>query len=284
MGPIAQQASVNQVGQTWAASGVIVAVDDLGLMLALTDGSQIYVELGPPAYWQAQGVSLNAGMPIRIEGFFNGEQYHARLVVTASGAQIQLRTETGQPLWSGGAGASGGAGEQAGGGTGQAQVPAEDWIDLEGVITAVTRNGLTLRTSAGETLALNFGRSDFREAQAVTFNVGDAVTARGFWEGAQFQAGQLINNTTGERLLLRDPNGRPLWGGPGRAGNTGSASGQGYPASDAGNATGGGWQGGADTGGVNAAGAGGQGRSTSDAGNAASGNTGTRGRGYRGGR
>jgi hypothetical protein len=33
----------------------------------------------------------------------------------------------------------------------------------------------------------------------------------------------VTNTTTGERLLLRDPNGRPLWGGPGRQGGRSAA-------------------------------------------------------------
>jgi hypothetical protein len=43
------------------------------------------------------------------------------------------------------------------------------------------------------------------------------VTVLGFSsEGEGFQAGQVNNDTTGEVLMLRDPNGRPLWAGQGQ--------------------------------------------------------------------
>ncbi|MEI2776458.1 MAG: hypothetical protein V9G19_10900 [Tetrasphaera sp.] len=137
---------------------------------------------------------------------------------------LALRSATGQPLWSGGA-SSGAAGTDAsathggqGGATGQVQVAPEDWETLAATVVAVNRNGLTIETAAGEVLALTFGNARFWQEQAVQFTAGDAVEVKGFWQDGQFQTGQVTNTTTGERLLLRDPNGRPLWGGPGRQG------------------------------------------------------------------
>ena len=50
---------------------------------------------------------------------------------------------------------------------------------------------------------------------------GDTVTVLGFDENGNFQAGQITNESTGEILLLRDPNGRPLWAGRGQGGGQG---------------------------------------------------------------
>lgn len=239
-GPVLAQQSVDQVGTAWIGSGNIVALTDFGLTLGLADGTQVYIELGPPTFWQAQGVALGVGDVISVQGFFNGEQYHAQIVTNASGAQMALRNATGQPLWSGGAaqsGATGAAGASAGaqanaqtgaqagaGGVGQVQVAAEDWVSLDGTVTAVNQNGLTIQTATGEALTLQFGRADFWQSQAVTFAAGDAVQVRGFWQADQFQTGQVTKLATGERLLLRDPNGRPLWGGPGRTGAAGTGT------------------------------------------------------------
>ena len=216
------QASVNNVGDPWSGSGTLVEVSTVGMTLMLSDGSEVYVELGPQDYWQAQGLTLNVGDAVAVEGFFNGTNYHAR-TVTANGATIAVRDENGQPLWSGGNNASAGAN----GGQGEVQIPADQWVTVDGTVTALTNNGLVVRTSDAETLTVSFGRADFWQSQAVTFAANDAISMLGFWQGDQFSVGQVTKTATDERILLRDPNGRPLWAGPGRGqGNGTGASGQ----------------------------------------------------------
>ena len=217
------QGSTSNVGEVWSGSGTILNLTDVGMTLALQDGSEVYVELGSPTYWQAQGVTLNVGAVVTVDGFFNGTDYHARTVTTSKGEILSLRTEAGQPLWSGGSG-SGATGEQV-----EAQVPADQWITLNGTVTALTNNGVVVQTTDGQSLTVSFGRADFWQTQAVTFAVGDAISMLGFWQGTQFNAGQVTKTATGERIMLRDPNGRPLWAGPGRSqtGGTGTATGKG---------------------------------------------------------
>jgi hypothetical protein len=215
--PQPAQNSLNNVGTVWASSGTIVALTSVGMTLALPDGSEVYVELGSPTYWQAQGVTLQPGDTVLVDGFFNGENYHARTVTTASGAVLALRNETGQPLWSGGNENSGAAS-----GTGQAQVPAEEWVTVAGTVLSLTTNGLVMQTDDAQPLTISLGQPNFWPAQNVTLAAGDAVELRGFWQADQFHVGQLTKIATGERILLRDPNGRPLWGGPGR--NQGSTA------------------------------------------------------------
>ncbi len=222
-----QNDATSQVGERWVTTGTIASVDDFGFELALPDERVVYVELGPPTYWQTQDFALFAGEPVVVDGFVNADnQHHARIVTKAGGEQIEVRTETGQPLWSGGAsnqgqgdesGASGGHGQ---GGEGEAQVSADEWITLDGQITAVARNSLTVQTIEGETMAIQLGQPRFAESQGITFTANERVRIVGFWEGTQFQAGEITQLATGARLMLRDPNGRPLWGGPGRNGGS----------------------------------------------------------------
>ena len=60
---------------------------------------------------------------------------------------------------------------------------------------------------------------------------GDVVavveTQKGAIEIETFQAGQITNETSGQTLMLRDPNGRPLWAGRGQGGGGGAGQGQG---------------------------------------------------------
>jgi hypothetical protein len=214
-------ASVSSAGEAWSGSGTILELSDVGMTLGLADGSDIFVELGPADYWQAQGVTLLAGAKVTVDGFFNGTNYHARAVIAADGAILAVRSESGQPLWAGGN--SGGTGSN--GGQGEVQIPADQWVIVEGAVTALTNNGLVIQTSDGQPLTVSFGRVDFWQQQAVTFAVGDAISLLGFWQGDQFTPGQVTKTATDERILLRDPNGRPLWAGLGRGQGNGKGNG-----------------------------------------------------------
>lgn len=221
--------AVDNVGEPWSAAATIAELGDVGMTVTLEDGSPVYVELGPSYYWQEQG-TLAVGDAITIDGFYNGDQYHAASITQADGTVLALRSETGQPLWSGGASNGGGVsqGSQGAGGTGQeVQIAPEDWVTMTATVATVNRNGLTVATAEGEVTVLSFGRADFWQSQAVQFAAGDAIEVQGFWQDGQFQTGQVTKTATGERLLLRDPNGRPLWGGPGRNGGQGGNGGQG---------------------------------------------------------
>lgn len=222
--PQQQNQSIDNVGEAWSGEATIVEIGDVGMTVTLADGSQVFVELGPTTYWQGQG-TLTPGEVVQITGFFNGDQYHAATITKLDGATLALRSESGQPLWSGGAAgghsASGAAaGGQGAGGAGEVQVAPEDWVTVAGQVVAVNRNGLTVQSDSGAMLTLTFGNARFWQGQAVTFAAGDEVTIQGFWQDGQFQTGQVAKDATGERLLLRDPNGRPLWGGPGRQGGS----------------------------------------------------------------
>ena len=238
-----QQQAVDMVGEPWTASGTIAGLETSGMTLALSDGTQIFVELGPSHYWAEQGVTLVVGDIVTVDGFYNGEQYHAATVTTVDGVQLTVRSDTGLPLWSGGASGSQNQNGTTAGQT-ETQVAAEDWITVEGTVTLVNGSTLDMQTTTGETLALQLGQASFMQTQGVTFAPGETISVTGFWQGTTFRAGDITKLATGERLMLLDPNGRPLWAGPGRNGQGGqTATGQ------SGQAAGGQGQGGQGSGG-----------------------------------
>lgn len=219
-----QQQSLQSVGDPWTGIGTITALDTTGMTLTLADNTSVYVELGPSSYWQSQGVTLAVDDHVTVQGFFNGDQYHAAQVTTVEATTLRVRTESGQPLWSGSSGAQNG---QVSTGQGQVQIPADQWVTITGTITVVNTNNLTIKSTDNTVITVQLGRQDFIQGQSVVFTIGDKVEVLGFWQNEQFQAGQVTNTTTSQRLLLRDPNGRPLWGGPGRSGGGGQGSGNG---------------------------------------------------------
>lgn len=94
------------------------------------------------------------------------------------------------------------------------QADVEEWVVVEGTITAVELNAVTIETTEGESLLAQLGPNSFWSAQEMTLEVGDHVQITGFVEdGETFTAGSITNLDTGEMLTLRDEDGRPLWSG-----------------------------------------------------------------------
>lgn len=229
------QNSLNTMGEGWQGSGVVAKLDDVGLTLA--DGT--YIELAPNFYWA--DIPLAIGDIVTITGFNNGEQIHTQTLML-KGEIYTFRTAEGQPLWSGGGMGNGAEGT----GQNSQQVPMSEWQNYAGVLTLVTNNSLTLQISDGQIIELQLGQPRFREDQGVVLGIGDLVEVSGYWQNEQFRVGTLTKATTNETLLLLDPNGRPLWGGPGRTGNNNNGTGQGQGQGQGSGSQGKGYRGGRD--------------------------------------
>ncbi|NUM48465.1 MAG: hypothetical protein HUU38_27480 [Anaerolineales bacterium] len=225
--PVAQGAT----GDPYEATGTITALDDFGFDLTLTTGETVYIELGPPTYWQAQGVTLEVGQSITVVGTNNEGMIHANQVQLADGQTLHVRDETGQPLWSGGAENGQGNGSSTGSADGshtpdpQAQV--DEWLTFTGTLISYDRNWMTISTADGQIITFQTGQPRFFSEQGVTFQVGDEVIVVGFYEGDTFMAGDITQVATGLKVLLRDPNGRPLWAGSSNNGGGGNGNGGG---------------------------------------------------------
>jgi hypothetical protein len=100
-------------------------------------------------------------------------------------------------------------------GTGQAQV--DEWLTLQGSVTAVDADTLVVQTGSGEVIIENRPWWTAQE-QSFSAQVGDQVTLVGFYEDEEFEVGQIRNDTTGQTVSIRDESGRPLWAGRGRRG------------------------------------------------------------------
>lgn len=220
------------VGDPWQETGVMGEIDDYGFLFSLQNGESVYVELGPPDFWQSQGVTLETGQIATVIGTINEGMIHASQVILEDGQILQLRSEDGQPLWSGGVDAYRGGNETVGDGvhTPDPQAQVDEWVTLEGTLLAFQSGYMTMSTTEGEIVTFQTGQPRFFSSQGVTFSVGDEIVVVGFYENGQFMAGDITQVATGMRVLLRDPNGRPLWAGPGSGngnGNGGSGNGGG---------------------------------------------------------
>jgi hypothetical protein len=218
--PVAQ----GLTGEAWEATGNITAMDDYGFEFTTASGENVYVELGPPDYWQQQDVELTDGQLIMVAGSINDGIVHAVTVTLGDGQELAIRTETGQPMWSGGVSNSRGQNGQSADGN---HIPdpkavVDEWITLTGTLVSFQGGSMTMSTADGELIAFQTGQPRFFAEQGVTFQVGDEIQLVGFYQGEQFSAGEITQLSTGLRVMLRDPNGRPLWAGPGSGNGNGN--------------------------------------------------------------
>jgi hypothetical protein len=101
-------------------------------------------------------------------------------------------------------------------GTGQDNV--EGWLVLQGAIVSVDPDTLVVQTDSGQQVVVENRAWWFAQEQGFSAQVGDQVTLTGFYEGGEFEVGQIDDATSSQTVLIRDENGRPLWAGRGRRG------------------------------------------------------------------
>jgi len=205
------------LGEPWLEAGVIAEIDDTGFQFTLISGEGAYIELGPPDYWQNQGVALEVGLTVIVDGSINEGMIHATRIMLPDGQILQLRSETGQPLWSGGVNNAQGQNARTSEGerVPEPQVQVDEWITIEGTLMSFQGGNMTMSTADGKIIDFQTGQPRFFAEQKVTFQVGDEIIVVGFYQNGQFSAGDITQISTGSVVMLRDPNGRPLWAGPG---------------------------------------------------------------------
>jgi hypothetical protein len=217
--------SVEALPEEWLEyEGSVVQTQEAGadLVIQTPDGEELTVGTGPD-YMASQDFALQAGELVQVRGYWqDGEFKAAQVTRLADGQAIALRDEFGRPAWagagrnaqSGGQGREDAPGEQSG--TGQAQVEA--WLTVQGAVVEVGADALVVQAVGGEQVAVENRAWWFAQEGGFSAQVGDEVTLVGFYEGDDFEVGRIDDVTTGQTVLVRDENGRPLWAGRGRRG------------------------------------------------------------------
>lgn len=91
----------------------------------------------------------------------------------------------------------------------------EDWLTLEGAVTAVDESALVLQVADGE-LIVDGRVWLYALEQGFSTEEGHAVAVTGFWEDGEFKPVELVDTTAGGSVTVRDEGGRPYWAGQGR--------------------------------------------------------------------
>jgi hypothetical protein len=202
--------------------GIVTQVPAAGVDLVMeTDEGELVVGTGPLPL-------AELGLDVQLE------LKAAEIVQLATGQTVTLRDGWGRPVWSGSAqnerAAAATGGQQAvwggnggrdkaddqvtaadGQGVGQAEV--DEWITLPGIVTEIDESTLVIQLSSGELATVEGRPWRFAQEQGFWATVGDEVTLTGFYEGENFESGQLANITTNQVIEIRQETGRPLWAG-----------------------------------------------------------------------
>ncbi len=185
-------------------------------------GLFIVAMLAAFAYGATQLISPSQEVHAREGGARAGQQNGTALEGNGQGGQGRGRNLEGSSGSGNGQGreqqgAAAVAGRGQGQGNGQrldkSVGEAADVLTIEGTVLETAE--LVVETADGE-VQVGLGPSHYREAQGFALEVGDQVRVSGYWEDGEFKASAVENLETGERIVLRDGSGRPMWSGQAR--------------------------------------------------------------------
>jgi hypothetical protein len=100
----------------------------------------------------------------------------------------------------------------------QSQASVEEWQTVEGTVVSLDDGELVVATADGQEITVKLGPSWYWAEQDFPLAAGDQVTLTGFYDGDDFEVGQIVNKASGQTLTLREADGRPRWAGRGRRG------------------------------------------------------------------
>jgi hypothetical protein len=215
----------DSIPEDWVTyEGAVVQVPEPGveLLIETSEGEQLQIGTGPMDL-SAEGFTLQAGEPLHVTGYWDGDEFKAtRLTRLDTGQTLALRDELGRPAWAGsGRNAqsatlpgNGTLGDQSG--AGQAQV--DGWHEIEGSVVHVEADTLTVLTTDGSEIVLEGRPWRFAQEQGFSAQIGDTLTLIGFYEGDEYEVGLINDATSGQAVTLRNESGRPMWAGRGRGG------------------------------------------------------------------
>ncbi len=220
LGQQAAYAESNRVTEWQTVEGTVISVGPEALLIDLIDGRQVLVEGQPWLYGQSQGFTPRAGDQLVLTIFEEDEELKpGQINNRTTGQTVTLRLENGSPLWSGGMqggqvrgnGGGNATGEQAGAGG----IPV-DWLTVEGVVVSADSAQLVIAANATAPVVVEGRAWAYALAQGFSIRARDTAVIMGLLEDGEFKAGSLENLVSGQRVLVRDTNGHPLWSGGGR--------------------------------------------------------------------
>jgi len=94
------------------------------------------------------------------------------------------------------------------------QTQTQEWLSVTGVVESVEGTELVLRTESGGLVEVTLGQAGYWDAQGISLVRGDVVVVEGLsGDGSSLEVRSVTLLSTGQTVVLRDENGRPMWAG-----------------------------------------------------------------------
>ena len=91
-----------EIGELEKMQGTVQSVDEAQLLLIVDDAQQLEIANRAWLFAQENGFSVAQGDIVAVTGFYDGDHFEpVTLSNLTSGQEVQLREESGRPLWAG---------------------------------------------------------------------------------------------------------------------------------------------------------------------------------------
>lgn len=99
------------------------------------------------------------------------------------------------------------------------QVTSGEWADYEGNVVSIDSSMILVEMEDGFEIMIEGRALVFMQDSGFVTNVGNTLLISGFYEDDEYKVATIIDQTTGESIVVRDEGGRPGWAGNGWGGS-----------------------------------------------------------------
>ena len=99
------------------------------------------------------------------------------------------------------------------------QATAGEWAEYEGSVISIDSSMIIVETVDGNEIVIEGRALLFMQDLGFVTSIGNALLITGFYEDDEYKVATIVDQTTGETIVVRDEGGRPGWAGNGWGGS-----------------------------------------------------------------
>lgn len=99
------------------------------------------------------------------------------------------------------------------------QATAGEWAEYEGNVISMDSSKILVETVDGSEIVIEGRALLFMQDSGFVTSIGNTLLITGFYEDDEYKVATIVDQTTGETIVVRDEGGRPGWAGNGWGGS-----------------------------------------------------------------
>lgn len=99
------------------------------------------------------------------------------------------------------------------------QATAGVWAEYEGNVISMDSSMILVETDDGDEIVIEGRALLFMQDSGFVTSIGNTLLITGFYEDDEYKVATIVDQTTGESIVVRDEGGRPGWAGNGWGGS-----------------------------------------------------------------